>query len=377
VIIPKSSQAVYSETCCFRLLKPKASYYLEAQGVRWYRNLLQSDFNRLFNIVEWAKLPGHEHEKAKGHNYLAYQLWLYTFASIGIDDEILTTDVSIKKDLEEAALMVEGLGKLAKLLKKPLQQIISNYDVLEHMNLLIDLRMNLPTQESYNNNLEINDQRSILKGNRIQDFHKLHVFGRDLSRMNWWNFKDSPQKDQIRHIKNGLSQYKSKIQSLQEPLESFLDKLKKANNMFPSRTSTGKRQCLIPHLKRMKKDLKKIMTHEGLCAKDESILRGLLGEVTSHVHYIITKCQHLIAKIMEVVYFTRLCYTFIHETPTCKIPLECSYEALIHGRLNKRERGSLLDIQPVSVGDFYLVPSPDILRKVPVIVKTQMELALQ
>jgi len=367
----------YSGNYYCRCLKPKAALHYEVKVLRYYRVSLQKKYHSTLRWIEWLQLPGRDHEKAKGHNYLAYQLWILTYATINLPLEALKKlDSQTVRNLEDSLVLAESMAVTATKYIEPLSRFIdTTSSLIDEMNEMVNAQNKDPGKSGTGSEilnmltaLGDSQQQSIFIGNRIRHFAKLHLYTREPTTSHWRRFTTASEKDQVGSVSSGFVQFVTKLKNMNKSLEDPLIKLRKA---FPAKCACGN-SSFVPHLFKMHRYLQEIAKND-MTPADTNVLERFMKEVTDHVQYIFETGQSLVSKTKELLYYTRLCYIYLIEV--CEVPAQ-PYTSLMEKHFPKA-RNLLVPFDAFESVDFFYVSAPDILRKVPVIFNVKQEWALQ
>jgi hypothetical protein len=147
---PRIQKDPYHLTCLDRYLlrfcSAKKSFQFSVLEVRKYMESLDKEWNAVQQFFQWPNLPGGQHKKAQGFNYLSHSIWLLAYAS-GTAYAIMNDKEEFYRECYEDILVeTERLGTLLKDFFEPVNDLEIMYSPFEQMAKILNVEAKKPAQ---------------------------------------------------------------------------------------------------------------------------------------------------------------------------------------------------------------------------------------
>lgn len=133
----------YKLTCMDRFLwrffHPNIAFFHAAEGIKRYMTALDKEWSPILKLFEWPYLPGGQHKKARGYNYITHSLWVISYAagtafSTDNDKEEFYRDI-----FENLVLKAEALGGRLQDFVKPVNTLENMFEPFDEMARIMDV----------------------------------------------------------------------------------------------------------------------------------------------------------------------------------------------------------------------------------------------
>lgn len=124
--------------------QPTKSFHHSAEGIKTYMNALDTEWSPILALFEWPKLPGGQHKKARGFNYVTHSIWILAYAAGTASSSDNDKEEFYRECFENMLLQAEMIGILLQNFVSPVNELEKLLQPLDDLTTLMDVKLMTP-----------------------------------------------------------------------------------------------------------------------------------------------------------------------------------------------------------------------------------------